>query len=203
MIKIALLLSAVLLASCAPATRKLTEFTLSPAQPVPALPLVLLLAPIDVAPVYMDKDLLYRLNYADGQLHAYANSRWYAPPIAMFAQTLRQTAGDNLLELDYSAQRTRCTLRLELGAFEQVFSDAHHSHAELKVNFSLLQLHNHLELGHDKLHIKIAADTADAHGGAKALDQASRQAARQIIAWLKHRFALNDSAASSAKSVCE
>ncbi|MDX8399114.1 MAG: hypothetical protein R8K20_02565, partial [Gallionellaceae bacterium] len=92
---------------------------------------------------------------------------------------------------------------IELSAFEQVFSDADHSHAELKVNFSLLQLHKHLELGHDKLHIKIAADTADAHGGAKALDQASQQAARQIVAWLKHRLALNRSAVSSAQSVCE
>lgn len=193
----ALLLGFILM-GCTPAPRDITLFTLGPAQPAPSLPVPLLLAPIDAAPTYLSKDLLYRLGYADNQLRPYASSSWSAPPITMFASVLRQTAGGNLLVLDQSRQLARCTLRIELTSFEQVFSDAQHSHAELGLQFSLIQLRNHRELERSKLRFDVPAQTADARGGAMALEKASHQAASQIVEWLNHSLA-----STATRTACE
>lgn len=193
------LLFALVLMGCAPAPRDITLFSLSPAQPAASLPVPLLLAPIDAAPAYLSKDLLYRLGYADNQLHPYANSSWNAPPIAMLASVLRQTAGGKLLVLDQSRQLARCTLRIELTSFEQVFTDAKNSHAELGLQFSLMQLRTHRELGRSKLRFDVPAQTADARGGAMALEKASHQAASQIVEWLNHSLASD----ASTRTACE
>lgn len=193
----ALLLGFILM-GCAPAPRDITLFALGPAQPATSLPVPLLLAPIDAAPAYLSKDLLYRLGYTDNQLRPYASSSWNAPPIAMLASVLRQTAGGKLLVLDQSRQLARCTLHIELTSFEQVFTDAKNSHAELGLQFSLMQLRTHRELGRSKLRFDVTAQTADARGGAMALEKASHQAASQIVEWLNHSLA-----DASTRTACE
>lgn len=192
------ILSCSIVSGCAPAPRDITMFSLGPAQPAQNLPVPLLLAPIDAAPAYLSKDLLYRLGYADNQLRPYASSSWNAPPIAMLASVLRQTAGGNLLVLDQSRQLARCALRIELTSFEQVFADAQHSHAELEMQFSLMQLRTHRELERSKLRFDVSAQTADARGGAMALEKASHQAASQIVEWLNHSLA-----SASIRAACE
>ena len=198
-----LLLSGVLLLGCAPVPRNITVFALAPAQPAQSLPVPLLLAPIDAAPVYMGKDLLYRLSYSDNQSHPYSNSRWNESPITLLASVLRQAGGGNLLALDQSNQLARCTLRIELTTFEQVFADAQNSHAELGLHFSLIQLRNQRELGNSKLRFDVPAQTADARGGAMALEKASHQAASQIIEWLNHSLALTASGTNLVRAACE
>jgi len=198
-----LLLCGFVLAGCAPTPRSITVFAPAPAQPAQSLPIPLLLAPIDTAPVYMGKDLLYRLSYTDNQLHPYSNSSWNEPPIAIFASNLRQAGGANLRILDQSHQLSRCALHIELISFEQVFTDAQNSHAELSLKFSLMQLRNHRELGSSKLRLDVPAQTADAHGGAMALEKAGHQAASQIVGWLNNSLASTASGNNVVRTACE
>ncbi|MDO8464023.1 MAG: ABC-type transport auxiliary lipoprotein family protein [Gallionella sp.] len=198
------ILPGLILAGCAPPERReIAIFGLAPAQPAQNLPVALLLAPIGAAPAYMGKDMLYRLSYTDNQLHPYGSSRWNASPITMLASVMHQAAGGNLLALDQSSQLARCSLRIELTAFEQVFTDAQNSHAELGLQFSIMQLRNQRVLGSSKLHLDIPAQTADAHGGAMALEKASHQAANQIIEWLNSSLATTASNANSIRAACE
>ena len=197
------ILSGFILLGCAPAPRDIAVFALAPAQYAQNLSVPLLLAPIGTAPVYMSKDLLYRLSYADNQLHPYGNSRWIALPTAMFASALRQAAGGNLLALDQSRQLARCALHIELISFEQVFTDAKSSHAELGLHFSLMQLRNQRELGSSKLRLEVPAQTADARGGAMALEKASHQAANQIVEWMDRSLAPAASGTNPVRVACE
>ncbi len=198
-----LLLLGFILTGCAHTQRDVTVFAPAAAQSAQNLPVPLLLAPIDSAPAYMSKDLLYRLSYADNQLYSYANSNWNAPPIELFASVMRQTGGDNLLTLDQSHQIAHCALHIEFTTFEQVFTDAQKSHAELGMHFSLIQLRNHRELGRSNLHFEIPAQTADARGGALALEEASQQAAIQIVEWLNHSLVPTTSGANPVRTACE
>jgi ABC-type uncharacterized transport system auxiliary subunit len=198
------ILPGLILAGCAPPERReIAVFGLAPAQPAQNLPVALLLAPIGAAPAYMGKDMLYRPSYADNQLHPYGSSRWNASPITMLDSVMHQAAGGNLLALDQSSQLARCSLRIELTAFEQVFTDAQNSHVELGMHYSLIQLRNQRILGSSKLHLNIPAQTADAPGGAMALEKASHQAAGQIIEWLNRSLALAASGANPVRTACE
>lgn len=198
------ILPGLILAGCAPPERReIAVFGLAPAQPAQNLPVAMLLAPIGAAPAYMSKDMLYRLSYADNQLHSYGSSRWNASPIAMLASVMHQAAGGNLLALDQSSQLARCSLRIELTAFEQVFTDAQNSHAELGMHYSLMQLRNQRILESGKLRLDIPAQTADAQGGAIALEKASHQAADQIMEWLNRSLATPASNANPIRAACE
>jgi phospholipid/cholesterol/gamma-HCH transport system substrate-binding protein/cholesterol transport system auxiliary component len=197
------ILSGFILLGCAPAPRDITIYALAPVPAAPNLSMPMLLAPIGTAPTYMSKDLLYRLSYEDNQLHPYGNSRWNAPPVAMLASVLRQAVGGNLLVLNQSRQLARCVLRIELTSFEQVFADAKNSRAELGLNFSLMQLRSQRELGSSKLRLEVPAQTADARGGAMALEKASHQAASQIVEWLNHSLAPTASGANPVRVACE
>lgn len=199
-----LILASLILAGCAPPERReIAVFGLAPAQPAQNLPVAMLLAPIGAAPAYMGKDMLYRLSYTDNQLHPYGSSRWNASPINMLDSVIRQAAGGNLLALDQSQQLARCSLRIELTAFEQVFTDAQNSHVELGMHYSLMQLRNQRILVSGKLHLNIPAQTADAGGGAIALEKASHQAANQIMEWLNRSLAPAASGANPARTACE
>lgn len=198
------ILSGLILAGCAPPERReIAIFGLAPAQPSQSLPVAVLLAPIGAAPAYMGKDMLYRLSYTDNQLHPYGSSRWSASPITMLSSVMHQAAGGNLLALDQSSQLARCSLRIELTAFEQVFTDAQNSHVELGMHYSLIQLRNQHILANGKLHFKVPAQSADAQGGAKALEKASHQAASQIIEWLNHSLKPAASGANPLHVACE
>lgn len=198
------ILPGLILAGCAPPERReIAVFGLAPAQPAQNLPVAMLLAPIGAAPVYMGKDMLYRLSYADNQLHPYASSRWNASPITMLDSVVHQAAGGNLLALDQYNQFARCSLRIELTAFEQVFTDAQNSHVELGMHYSLMQLRNQRILGSGKLHLDVPAQTADAQGGAMALEKTSHQAANQIIGWLNHLLASAASGNNPIRTACE
>ena len=198
-----LLLLGFILSGCTHAPREVTLFALAPPQSAQKLPVPLLLEPIDAAPVYMGKDLLYRLSYADNQLHSYGSSSWSESTIALFATVIRQAGGDNLLTLNQSHQPAHCALHIELITFEQVFTDAQNSHAELGLHFSLVQLLNNRELGGSNLHFDIPAPTADARGGALALEKASHQAANQVVEWLNHSLALTSFDTNSVRTACE
>lgn len=198
------ILSGLILAGCAPPERReIAIFGLAPAQPSQSLPVAVLLAPIGAAPAYMGKDMLYRLSYTDNQLHPYGSSRWNASPITMLNSVMHQASGGNLLALDQPNQLARCSLRIELTAFEQVFTDAQNSHVELGMHYSLMQLRNQRILGSGKLHLDVPAQTADARGGAMALEKTSHQAANQIIEWLNHLLASAASGNNPIRTACE
>jgi len=192
------------LSGCAPPMpRDITVFAVAPVQPaVQELSIPLLLAPVDAAPVYMGKDMLYRLRYGDNKLQSYSDNRWNMPPILMLASVLRQAGGKNLLTLEQSNQTARCALHIGLNAFEQVFIDEQNSHIELDLQFSLIQLRNKRELGGGKLHFDIPAQTPDARGGALALEMASHQAAAQIVERMNNLLVPLVSGANPIRAAC-
>lgn len=197
-----LLLLGCLLSGCAPAPRHITLFSFYPSGTAQNLPAPVLLELIDSAPPYLSRDLLYRLSYADNQLHPYANSSWNAPPDSLLASELHHAGGANLLTLGESRQPARCALRVGITRFEQVFTDPGNSHAEVAVNFSLMQLRERLALKRDILQLKVAASTADARGGAQALETASRQAAEQIVKWTNDLLAPAASGTNPIRAAC-
>jgi len=71
------------------------------------------------------------------------------------------------------------------------------------LKFSLMQLRNHRELGSSKLRFDVPAQTADAHGGAMALEKASHQAASQIVGWLNNSLAATASGNNVVRTACE
>ena len=185
----ALLTIALLLPGCSHPARDIALYDIAPAPTAQSLPFPILLEPFDSAPPYTRKELLYRLDYAGGQLRPYANSAWRTPPDILLAAALQQAGGGNLRTLDSSPQRARCALRVGLAHFEQVFSDEKNSRAEVEVHFTLVQLRNHRELKRDGLRLQVAAATSDARGGAQALQEAGQQAAGRIVTWLNESLA--------------
>lgn len=184
MMRTLLLLIALMLAGCAASPRSVTLYDITPGQPAQKLPFPILLEPFGSAPSYMHREMLYRLDYAHAPLHPYANSAWRTSPDSMLGDLLSRTGNGSLPLLDQSPQRARCSLHAGLARFEQAFSEAKESHAEVEVNFALVQLRSRKELKRESLHLEIPAATADARGGALALQEASRQAADRIMVWL-------------------
>lgn len=180
-IRTALLAFALLLPGCSHNSREVALYDLGPAQTAQPLPFPVLLEPFDSAPPYMRKELLYRLDYAGEPLRPYAGSAWRIPPDSLFAELLLQTAKGSLLTVGPSPLRARCALHIGLARFEQAFSDEKNSKAEVEVNYSLVQLRTRRELKRGNVHESVAAATADAQGGAQALQEASRQAAAGIM----------------------
>lgn len=178
------------LAGCAPAQRDIAVFgTDIPMQQAHTLPSPVLLGPVDAANVYLSRDLLYRRDDADQGLAGYADSRWFAPPPEMLAGQLNRASQNTIRQPDSAVQNARCALNIELKNFEQVFTAAHASHAELRAQASLLHLRQHLTLKRQEIVVHIPAVTPDAHGGAHALTKATGEASQQIIAWLRQTLA--------------
>lgn len=114
----------------------------------------------------------YRLLHADpAQRHAYADSRWAAPP----AELLRLQLQRRLAGADFPAG---CRLRLQLVEFEQVFTAPADSHVRLAAR---AMSGPKLQLGID---IEEAAPTPDARGGVAAAGRAVERLASQLTTWL-------------------
>lgn len=198
MMRTALLALALLLPGCLRDTLDFAQYDITPAPVARPSAIIVLLEPFDSAPPYRGTELLYRLDYADGQLRPYANSAWRSSPDTLFARLLQQAGDGSLAMLEQSPQRARCTLRVGLAHFEQVFSNAKSSRAEVEVNFVLVQLRTRRELKRGSLRLQVPAATADAKGGAQAMQEASRQAADNILQQLSELLR----AAGPARAAC-
>jgi cholesterol transport system auxiliary component len=138
------------------------------------------------APAWLDSPaLVYRLAYRDAaQPRAYAESRWVAPPAALFTVQLRQrlaaTTRSGVLVPD-DGVRTAVTLRVELQEFSQVFDGPDRSRAVVRVR-AVLVADGRL-LAQTSFALDRSAPSPDAAGGARALVLAADAAIDRLIGW--------------------
>jgi len=131
--------------------------------------------------------LYYRLAYRNGNvIAAYANSDWAAAPAGMLEQRLRDALADDrwgaVIGPDSTAQAA-FTLHVRLDDFSQVFTSASESFGVLDAEVTLVSA-NDAVIAQRPFRFRVAAPTADAAGGAKALDDATRDFVRRLRDWL-------------------
>jgi cholesterol transport system auxiliary component len=127
----------------------------------------------------------FRLTYADDlQPRVYSQSRWAAEPGELIEQRLKwqiTRAGGVALPASSGAADVP-VLRMEIQDFTQVFSSPQQSTGQLILRASVFDGRS---LVAQKTFIRqVAAPTADAAGGAKALAMASDAVIAEIIIWL-------------------
>jgi cholesterol transport system auxiliary component len=129
--------------------------------------------------------LVYRLAYRDAsQPRSYVDSRWVAPPQALFTAQLRQrlaaaTRSGVLAPAD--GVRTAVTLRVELLEFNQVFDAPDRSHALVRLRAVLVE--NGRLVAQTSFSTEQPAASADAAGGARALALAADASIERLIGW--------------------
>ena len=138
------------------------------------------------APGWLDSPaIVYRLAYRDvAQPRAYVESRWLAPPAALFTVRLRQrlvatNRGGVLMPGD--GVRVAATLRVELEEFSQVFDAPERSRALVRVRATLVS--GGRLLGQTSFTIERSAPSADGAGAARALALAADGAIDRLIDW--------------------
>ena len=156
----------------------------------PARHMVLYIAPIAAPPWLQGTQMFYRLDYRhDARLAAYAHSDWIAPPATLLEVVVRHAAaatGDWQAVIGSGEPVGADTsLHIRLDDFSQDFAQPDHSRGVLSATATLVDNNQGSVLGQKSFHIRVDAASANARGGAMALDQASRQFAVQLDRWLQ------------------
>lgn len=183
--------AALLLAGCASGGDKPrnTQFDFGPATmaaaPARAPIGAVVVTDVTGSAAFDSERMYYRLNYSDPlQARAYTNSRWGATPLQLITQRLKSRiaqAGAKVLTPTDAASGI-AILRTEIDDFTHSFDSASQSHGLLVLRASLF---NQNKLIDQKTFTrKVAATSADAAGGARALAAASDAVALDINAWL-------------------
>jgi cholesterol transport system auxiliary component len=129
--------------------------------------------------------MFYRLSYADPlQARTYANSRWTASPLQLLTQRfktrLAQSGARVLSETD--AATGIPLLRIDVDDFVQDFGGVSQSTGVVAVRASVFQ--GHVLVDQRSFRQAVAATSADAAGGARALAAGTDAIAADIVAWL-------------------
>lgn len=156
----------------------------TPAQPSP-VKLQISIAEITIPPALDSNAMLYRLQYDNvQQLKAYSLHRWSMPPAQLLAQRLKAglvaQGADVLANTDGAANLP--ILRLELDEFSQIFTTASQSNAQISLRASVIK--GHKLIAQKSFQQKVAATTADAPGGARAMREAVDASINDIQAWI-------------------
>ncbi|MFZ6723578.1 ABC-type transport auxiliary lipoprotein family protein [Undibacterium sp. Ji49W] len=157
----------------------------SPATPV-AGKLQFSLAEITVPAALESNAMLYRLQYDNvQQLKAYSQHRWSMPPAQLLAQRLktRLTSQGNDVMVSTEAASPFPVLRIELEEFSQIFSSTSQSHAQISLRASLVK--GRQLLAQKSFQQKVTAASADAPGGAKAMQEAADASIDALQTWIK------------------
>lgn len=188
-----------LLAGCAQASKQvfprhytLMESAAPSAQHAPATPgagSILQVERIDVPPWLQGNDIYYRLDYKhDDQIAAYGLSDWVAPPARMLEQMIQNTlAADGAWRLvlgPASPAKADLSLHIRLGDFSQVFTSPQQSYGVLDATATLMETQDGNAVAQRHFHVRTEAPSANAEGGVKALNRASRQFATELEQWL-------------------
>jgi len=137
-------------------------------------------------PAWLDSTaIVYRLAYRDiAQPSAYVDSRWVAPPAALFTAQLRQrlvaTTRSGVIAPG-DGVRAAPILRVELEEFSQVFDAPDRSRALVRVRASLVS--DGRLLAQTSFTQERSAPSQDAAGGARALALAADAAIDRLIGW--------------------
>jgi cholesterol transport system auxiliary component len=146
----------------------------------------ILLAEIQVPSSLEGTSMLYRLQYDNRQeLRPYAQSRWSMPPAQLLKQRIKtqinQQGGAVLATGD--GVKNLPLLRIELEEFAQHFSSPSQSQVQLRWRASLI--HQNQLIAQKIFQAQTQCDSADAIGGARAMQQATDIAITELIAWLQ------------------
>lgn len=136
-------------------------------------------------PAFDNERMYYRLNYADPlQARPYANSRWTTTPLQLLTQRFKSRVGQAGIKVLSATDASTGVplLRIDVDDFTHTFESTKSSYGEVVMRASLFQ--GRTLVDQKTFHQKIAAVTADAGGGARALAQATDAAAADMIAWL-------------------
>jgi cholesterol transport system auxiliary component len=186
------LAGAALLAGCASASKAPAGNTLydfgpaagSAAGSATAVPAVVI-ADVTGNAAYDNERMFYRLNYADPlQARWYANSRWSSTPLQMLTQRLKSRVAQAGVKVLSSTDASNGVplLRIDLDEFTHSFDSTASSYGQLVLRASLFQ--GHTLVDQRTFSRKVAATSADAAGGARALAQATDAVAADMIGWL-------------------
>ena len=129
--------------------------------------------------------MFYRLSYADPlQARTYANSRWTANPLQLLTQRfktrLAQAGARVLSETDAASGIP--LLRIDVDEFIHDFGGVSQSTGVVAVRASVFQ--GHTLVDQKSFRQAVAAPSADATGGARALAASTDAVAADIVAWL-------------------
>lgn len=126
-------------------------------------------------------DQMYRLAYADDlRRHAYAESRWVAPPAELFERFLRRRIVYG--QPDFSGPG--CRLDLTLDELDQRFATPQGSEIVLEIRASLHPARGKALLAKRAFLIRRPAPTPDARGGVQATRAAAQALADELARWL-------------------
>lgn len=139
------------------------------------------------APSTLDGNaMLYRLLYDNQQrLRPYAQHRWSMPPAQLLTQRLKSRiaaeGGTVLAEADGVADLP--VLKIDLDEFSQAFASVSQSEAQITLRVSVIKK-NRLIAQH-YFATRTVSDSADASGGAKAMQTTADASITAILAWLQ------------------
>lgn len=138
------------------------------------------------SPAWQDGPLMfYRLGYANAlQPHPYASSRWSMSPARLFGQRLKsrigQAGGTVLQQGDIVSGGP--LLSIDTDEFIHYFTSPAQSEGRVSLRVSLLQ--GQQLLAQRQFTRQVAASSADAAGGARALTTASDAVIDDILQWV-------------------
>lgn len=151
---------------------------------------ILQIARITVPEWIQGTAMYYRLDYQhDSRVSAYGRSDWIAPPATLLEPVVQNaiTAGGGWRAVigPGNPATADASMHLRLNDFSQTFSQPDHSVGVLDATATLIDNHDDSVVAQKHFHIEVPAPTADAPGGAKALDQSSQKFAEGLQRWLE------------------
>ena len=151
-----------------------------------AIPAMLLVPDVS-APAWLDGNgIVYRLSYDNNaRPHAYAASRWLAPPAALLTQRLRSRlagAAAGILNVSDGA-RADYSLRVDLEDFSQSFGAADASRVALRARASLVRLADRALVAQQVFAVDKDAPSPDARGAVAALGLAGDEFIEALVQW--------------------
>lgn len=189
----AVTVSALLLAGCASGSKAPAAVTYdfgSPVRPMvstaaaTAMP-ALVITDVTGNPAFDSERMYYRLNYADPlQARPYASSRWSTTPLQLLTQRFKSRVGQAGVKVLSATDASTGVplLRIDLDDFTHSFDSTSASYGEVVLRASLFQ--GRILADQRTFTRKVAAPTADAGGGARALAAATDAVAADLIVWL-------------------
>lgn len=137
----------------------------------------------------------YRLSYADAtRRHAYAESRWIAPPAELLERHLQRR-----LAFAQPGAGPGCRLVLQLDELEQRFASPQSSQVVLEVRANLLPRHGEEPVARRAFALRQDAPAPDAKGGVRATRAAADMLAQDLTRWLAELARERPQAAAQCK----
>lgn len=151
---------------------------------------ILQISRIEVPQWLQGTNMYYRLGYLhDARISSYGRSDWVAPPPTLLEHIVQSAIRDGggwraVIGPGNNAQAD-VSVHIRLDQFSQYFARPNDSSGIIDASATLVDNHDASVIAQKHFRIEVAAPSADAAGGVKALSQASRQFATRLQSWLQ------------------